>query len=45
MSNIAGKAYAMNVITPIRWYMIWLNRLVFNIAVRFPNLKVYFIFA
>ena len=36
MSNIAGKAYAMNVITPIRWYMIWLNRLVFNIAVRFP---------
>ena len=37
MSNIAGKAYAMNVITPIRWYMIWLNRLVFNIAVRFPS--------
>lgn len=37
MSNIAGKAYAMNVITPIRWYMIWLNRLVFNVAVRFPS--------
>ena len=36
MSNIAGKAYAMNVITPIRWYMIWLNRLVFIIAARIP---------
>lgn len=37
MSNIAGKAYAMNVITPIRWYMIWLNRLVFNVAARLPS--------
>ena len=37
MSNIAGKAYAMNVITPIRWYLIWLNRLVFIIAARIPS--------
>ena len=29
MSNIAGKAYAMNVVTPIRWYTAWLNRLLF----------------
>ena len=29
MSNIAGKAYAMNVITPIRWYMAWINKLIF----------------
>ncbi len=29
MSNIAGKSYAMNVITPIKWYMAWLNRLIF----------------
>jgi hypothetical protein len=36
MSNIAGKAYAMNVITPIRWYTTWLNKLIFNIAVKKP---------
>jgi hypothetical protein len=29
MSNIAGKAYAMNAITPMRWYTSWLNRLFF----------------
>ncbi len=29
MSNIAGKAYAMNVVTPIRWYTAWINRLAF----------------
>ncbi len=29
MSNIAGKAYAMNVITPIRWYTAWVNKLIF----------------
>lgn len=28
MSNIAGKAYAMNVITPIRWYTAWINKLI-----------------
>ena len=37
MSNIAGKAYAMNVITPIRWYMVWINRLIFKIALSNPS--------
>ena len=37
MSNIAGKAYAMNVITPLRWYMAWVNRLIFHIAVSRPS--------
>lgn len=32
MSNIAGKAYAMSVITPIRWYMTWINKLFFWVA-------------
>lgn len=36
MSNIAGKAYAMNVITPIRWYMAWLNKLIFWLALKKP---------
>ena len=29
MSNIAGKAYAMNLITPIRWFLVPWNKLVF----------------
>ncbi|BCL70388.1 hypothetical protein TUMSATVNIG1_23490 [Vibrio nigripulchritudo] len=29
MSNIAGKAYAMNVVTPIKWYWRWLNKFIF----------------
>ena len=29
MSNIAGKAYAMNVVTPIKWYFRWINKLIF----------------
>ncbi len=37
MSNIAGKAYAMNVITPIPWYKVWLNRLIFWAALKIPN--------
>lgn len=37
MSNIAGKAYAMNVITPIKWYMTWLNKLIFWLAIKVPN--------
>jgi hypothetical protein len=37
MSNIAGKAYAMNVITPIRWYMTWVNKLIFWIAQKLPS--------
>ncbi len=32
MSNLAGKAYAMNVITPSRRRWTWLNRLVFMIS-------------
>jgi hypothetical protein len=36
MSNIAGKAYAMNVITPIRWYIAWVNKLIFWAALKFP---------
>ena len=37
MSNIAGKAYAMNVVTPLRWYLAWYNRLIFNLVVKFPS--------
>lgn len=37
MSNIAGKSYAMNVITPLRWYFAWLNKLIFWAAVKFPS--------
>jgi hypothetical protein len=37
MSNVAGKAYAMNVITPVRWYTAWLNKLYFWAAVKFPS--------
>ena len=29
MSNIAGKAYAMNVITPISRWRVWINLLIF----------------
>ena len=32
MSNIAGKAYAINVITPIKWYLRWINKLIFFIG-------------
>ena len=37
MSNIAGKAYAMNVITPLPWSRAWLNRLIFWIALKRPS--------
>ena len=37
MSNIAGKAYAMNVITPIRWWTAWINRLIFRVATSRPG--------
>jgi hypothetical protein len=37
MSNIAGKAYAMNVITPIRWYTAWVNKLVFKAVAKHPE--------
>lgn len=36
MSNIAGKAYAMNVITPVRPYLAWVNKLIFWVALKFP---------
>ncbi len=32
MSNIAGKSYAMNVITPIKGWRVYLNRLIFWLA-------------
>lgn len=37
MSNIAGKAYAMNVVTPVKPYWTWLQRLIFMAARAFPN--------
>ena len=37
MFNIAGKAYAMNVITPVRWYLAWFNKLIFWIALKIPS--------
>jgi hypothetical protein len=36
MSNIAGKAYAMNVITPIKPWLTWFNRLIFWVALKRP---------
>jgi hypothetical protein len=32
MSNVAGKAYGMNVITPMRPWKTWINRLLFCVA-------------
>ena len=37
MSNIAGKAYAMNVVTPVRWWSTWLNKLIFWVALKRPS--------
>lgn len=37
MFNIAGKAYAMNVITPLRWHLAWVNKLIFWAALKFPS--------
>lgn len=37
MSNTAGKAYAMNVITPIPWWKAIWQRIVFNFVVYFPS--------
>lgn len=37
MSNVAGKAYAMNVITPIKSCMAWVNKLIFWLAIKFPG--------
>lgn len=37
MSNVAGKAYAMNVITPIRSHTAWLNKVIFWAAAKMPS--------
>lgn len=37
MSNIAGKAYAMNVITPSRPRRTWINRTIFMVARALPG--------
>src|SRR5258708_35244728 len=37
MSNIAGKAYAMNVITPVKPRWTWLQRLIFMAARAIPS--------
>lgn len=37
MSNIAGKAYAMNVITPMRPRLTWINRFLFMFARVMPS--------
>ena len=37
MSNVAGKAYAMNVVTPMRPYLTWINRAVFMAARAIPS--------
>lgn len=37
MSNVAGKAYAMNVITPVPPGWTWLQRLIFMFARAFPG--------
>jgi hypothetical protein len=37
MSNIAGKSYAMNVVTPMRWWTAWLNRFNFWISVKYTG--------
>ena len=37
MSNIAGKAYAMNVVTPSNPKITWINRLLFMAARGLPS--------
>jgi hypothetical protein len=37
MSNVAGKAYAMNVLTPMRPRLSWVNRLIFIVARALPD--------
>jgi len=36
MSNVAGKAYGMTVITPIGSRLGWLNRWIFRLVRSFP---------
>jgi hypothetical protein len=37
MSNVAGKAYGMNVVTPMRPSLTWLNRLFFMVSRAIPS--------
>jgi hypothetical protein len=37
MSNVAGKAYGMNVVTPMRPYLTWINRLFFMASRAIPD--------
>ncbi len=37
MSNVAGKAYAMNVVTPMRPWRTWINRALFMVARALPS--------
>ncbi len=37
MSNVAGKAYGMNVLTPMRPWLTWINRFTFMIARVVPS--------
>ena len=37
MSNTAGKAYAMNVLTPVPPWTTWVNRLIFMVARAIPD--------
>jgi hypothetical protein len=37
MSNVAGKAYAMNVITPMRPCLTWINRALFMVSRAIPT--------
>lgn len=37
MSNVAGKAYGMNVVTPMRPYWTWVNRAIFWAAKAIPS--------
>ena len=37
MSNVAGKAYAMNVVTPMRPWLTWINRALFMLSRALPS--------
>jgi hypothetical protein len=37
MSNVAGKAYAMNVVTPMRPGLTWINRFLFMVSRSLPS--------
>jgi hypothetical protein len=37
MSNVAGKTYGMNVVTPMRPYLTWINRALFMVSRALPG--------